>query len=105
MFGKDRQEIVREDDLPSVVKSKDKVFFEEKINVSLELIEMFTSSEMDFLNELNRLISECREKSAIIDIFENSNLYQTLSKEKLDMLYRLNPKLLRAREVSRKFTL
>ena len=50
---------------------------------------------MDFLNELNRLISECKEKSAIIDIFENSNLFQTINRDKLDRLYRLNPKFMR----------
>jgi hypothetical protein len=79
LFGKDRQEVVREEDVPSVVKSKEKGI-EEKVHVSLELIETFSSTEMDFLNELNRLIEECKEKSAIIDIFENSNLYQTISR-------------------------
>lgn len=68
LLGKDKQEVVREEEQPSVIKSKDKSF-EEKVYANLELIEMLTSTEMDFLNELNRLISECREKSAIIDIF------------------------------------
>lgn len=87
--------------MPSVVKSKEKGI-EEKVHVSIELIETFNSTEMDFLNELNRLIEECKEKSAIIDIFENSNLYQTISRDKLEMLYRLNPKFLRnARDAPR----
>jgi hypothetical protein len=46
----------------------------------LNYIKKLSSREVAYLDELNRLLSECRERAAIYDIVENSNFYQGISK-------------------------
>lgn len=49
--------------------------------------------EVGFINELNRLLSDVKDKEAMYEIVENSNLMQALSEEKKKKFFELNEKL------------
>ena len=65
--------------------------------VKMDLGYMFqlTSAEVRYMHELNRMLFEVKDREAIYDIVENSNLMQTLNEEKTRRFFEINPKLKR----------
>ncbi len=68
------------------------------INVDLAFMSSLTSTEVRFMNELNRLLITNKDKPNLHDIIENSNLMQELSKEKIERFYQLNPELIKQKQ-------
>lgn len=66
----------KNEDIAAIAKSSANDY----INIDLEFMQKLTATEMKYLNELNKLLSLNKEKSAVYDIIENSNLMQQLSK-------------------------
>ena len=75
------------------------------LNMDLPYMKSLTSLEVGYLHELNRLLIDCKDPAAYFDIVENSNFYQAVNKDKLNIFYRLNPRLVRPTDLDRKLLL
>ena len=63
--------------------------------MDLDFMFQLTSTEVRYMHELNKLLFEVKDKEAIYDIVDNSNLMGTINEEKKKKFFQINPKLKR----------